>query len=101
MAASMLQRYSQRALLPFILIAGLFLSSCGQDEWEGYVYPNKNNLTIHISLGAFDTLDECREYAYQTMASLTRPKMATFECGLNCETDASLGGIRVCEKTTE
>ena len=88
-----------RNVLVTVLVASL-LSAC-TDDWEGFVYPNKNDLTIHLSIGHHETLEECRAAviaALQQMKSVTR---GDYECGLNCKANKDLGGIKVCDETVK
>ena len=66
-------------------------------RWESFVYPNKNDLTIHQNAGVYDTLEACRAasiYRLQTVSSLDK---GDFECGLNCEPGGY--GLNICEET--
>ena len=89
-------------LLPAIVIA---LSGCGaKSDWKGWVYPDRNNLTDDIPIGAYSTLEDCRASARNILTRLkTSPANQTivgdYECGLKCKPDSGLGGINVCEKT--
>ena len=77
----------------------ILLSSCSKDEWEGFVYPNKNNLTIYTNIGVYDSLENCRAEALNTLSQVSSIQKGDYECGLNCEARDELGGIKVCEKT--
>jgi hypothetical protein len=83
--------------LPFVLIAAL--ASCGRDSWEGFVYPDKNNLTEHRGLGIFSSLEECRAAADNYLTDLGALDRGDYECGKNCDSGSSTGGIKVCEET--
>lgn len=72
------------------------------DEWRGFFYPNKDNLTNHIETGVFDSLEECRDVT--TALGDDRgipPTRYDYECGLNCEKEDSVGGLYVCEETLQ
>jgi hypothetical protein len=73
------------------------LSGCGEDEWSGHIYPDKNNLTEYEYLGIYPSLAECRAGALAKISLLPDPTQADYECGLNCE--PSDYGVLVCEKT--
>ena len=77
----------------------ILLSSCSKDEWEGFVYPDKNNLTIHKNIGVFDSLENCRAEALNTLSQISSIQRGDYECGLNCQARNEHGGIKVCEKT--
>ena len=84
-------RWAQ-ALLAISLVAG-----CGEDEWAGYVYPNKDDLTRHEYIGVYPSLFDCRDAALAKISLLPNRTRADYECGLNCEPAGS--GVSVCEKT--
>ena len=85
---------------PLILFA-ILISGCSQ-EWKGFVYPNKNDLTKHIELGTFDSLVKCRDSALNLMSKLGDRTKQDYECGLNCRPMKNYDGtydISICEKT--
>ena len=69
-----------------------FVAGCWGDEWTGFAYPNKNDLTNHIEVGTFPSLQECRATALAAII----PTLGDYECGLNCGDGAF---PRICEKT--
>jgi hypothetical protein len=77
----------------------LLLSSCFEEEWEGFVYPNKNDLTVHRNIGVYESLESCRAAALNTLTHISTIEKGDYECGLNCENRSDMGGIKVCEKT--
>ncbi len=87
----------QRIIL--IVLSALLLSSCFKEEWEGFVYPDKNDLTIHKSIGVYESLESCREASWEMLSRMNSLERGDYECGLNCEYRSNLGGIKVCEKT--
>lgn len=71
---------------------------CGcSDTWEGYAYPNKNDLTQHISLGEFPSLEACRVAALDTLRRVSTERKGDYECARDCKDKI---GLRVCEETT-
>lgn len=78
-------------------IACLALAGCG-NQWEGFVYPNRNDLTNHIGIGSYKSLEECRASALQALGKVSSLERGDYECGLNCKADGS-GGLKVCEET--
>ena len=66
----------------------LFILGCMEETWTGFVYPDKNDLSIYKSIGTFKTLKQCRS---ASLSSIDRYK-GDFECGLNCRGS-------VCDKT--
>jgi len=75
------------------------LASCGKEEWEGFVYPNKNDLTVHRNIGIYESLESCRSAAWDLLSEISSIERGDFECGLNCEYRSDMGDIKVCEKT--
>jgi len=85
--------------LILIISSVLLLSSCFKEEWEGFVYPNKNDFTVHRNVGVYESLENCRIAALNTLSHISSIQEGDYECGLNCEARSSMGGIKVCEKT--
>ena len=81
------------------LIIALGLSGCFKEEWEGFVYPNKNDLTIHKNIGVYKSLESCRAAAWDMLYILNATERGTYECGLNCEYRDGWGSLKICEKT--
>jgi hypothetical protein len=86
-------------LLALVAVCAVCLGGCFKEEWEGFVYPNKNDLTKHIGIGIYKSLEECRASTIGTLNQVSSVERGDYECGLNCKTDNDLGGIKVCEKT--
>lgn len=82
-----------------VVVVALAVSGCFKEEWEGFVYPNKNNLSEHINIGSYKSLEECRASAINALNKISSVSAGDYECGLNCESKSSMGGIKVCEKT--
>lgn len=82
-----------------IVIAALAMSGCFKDEWSGFVYPNKNDLTEHINIGTYKSLEECRASAVSALNKISPISVGDYECGLNCESRSGMGDVKVCEKT--
>lgn len=81
------------------VIAALTMSGCFKEEWEGFVYPNKNNLAEHINVGKYRSLEECRASAVSVLNKISSITAGDYECGLNCDSKSSMSGIKVCVKT--
>ena len=71
----------------------------GEGEWEGFVYPDRDDLTIHRNIGIFASLKSCRVAARDILSIISSSELGDYECGLNCEYRNGLEGIKVCEKT--
>ncbi len=82
-----------------IVLMALLLNSCFKEEWEGFVYPNKNDLTNHKNIGIYKTLESCRAASLDILSRTSSIEQGDYECGLNCEVRSGIGGIKVCQKT--
>ena len=83
-----------------LLVVGLLLclSSCSQGVWQALVYPDRDNLTDHLSIGEFQNLEECRDHAVAWIEDRNLSKVGDYECGWNCEYQ---DGIYSCEETAQ
>jgi hypothetical protein len=82
-----------------LTVSLIMLSGCSDERWEGFVYPNANNLSNSLNIGEFPSLDACRNAATDRLAAIGALYSGDYECGLNCEANAELGNIKICEKT--
>lgn len=93
------QSERKRGRAPYaIFVIGLnalLLAGCGE-RWEGFVYPDKDNLANHISVGEYSSLESCRDAARSALKGISSPKSGDYECGLNCSGGASQ---KICDKT--
>jgi hypothetical protein len=71
------------------------------DEWRGFVYPDKYNLTVHYEVGVHKSADACTAAARNALRITGKWESGDYECGLNCEADMSLGGLNVCKETVK
>lgn len=89
----------QKLKIVLVVSSALLLSSCFKEEWEGFVYPNKNNLTVHKNIGVHESLESCRAAAREMLSKISSIEKGDYECGLNGEYRSGMGSIKVCEKT--
>jgi hypothetical protein len=85
----------------FALLVALSLSGCSQ-EWRGFVYPNKNDLSKHIEVGRYDSLEKCRDASLGKLQIIGKRYEGDYECGLNCRPLRNFDGssdMNVCKKT--
>ena len=90
-----------------IVLTTLAIALAGCDaraDWKGWVYPDHNNLTDDIPIGAFVSLEECRKSASKILDRLNiyedgEKIEGDFECGFKCKAEGGIGGLNVCEKT--
>ena len=91
----------KRYLAPLLLS----LSACNQPtEWQGWVYPNRSDLTDDIPIGAFKSLEECRISSRAVLARVEKYEdgekvEGDYECGFKCKAEDGPGGLNICEKT--
>jgi hypothetical protein len=86
--------------LLFLFISFL-LAGCSQ-EWRGFVYPNKHDLSKHIEIGKYESLKRCREASLHKLSSIGKSLDGDYECGLNCRPLKNFDGssdMSICEKT--
>lgn len=74
----------------------LALAACGESEWNGTIYPDREDLATAQSLGTFTSLDACRAAAEAAVDELRVAAGGAFpiggalpgwECGAECRTD--------------
>ena len=82
-----------------VLLGCLVLAGCFEEEWRGFVYPNRNDLTQHREVGAYGSLEECRSAAIAAIDAAGWGGRADYECGLNCKAKLGPSGPLVCERT--
>jgi len=89
-------------LIIIYLIIAFFASwwPFSPDKWEGFVYPDKHDLTIHKNIGVYESLESCRSAAIYKLRIVSELKQGDYECGLNCERRDGYGGIKICEETS-
>lgn len=89
-----------RVALTTVALSSVAIAVGGcSDSWEGFVYPNRSDLTRHRSVGKFDSLEACRAAARALLANLNALERGDYECGKNCDDGSRLGGVKVCKET--
>ena len=71
------------------------------ENWQGWVYPDRGNLSKSISVGKdFKSLSDCRA-ACVNKINTSGYKNADYECGLNCKPmdKNNPNSVMVCKKT--
>ena len=76
----------------------LLLYGCFGEKWNGFVYPDKNDLTVYKNIGTFSSLEACRSADLSKLSALGATKKGDYECGLNCKSE-SIGSVKLCEQT--
>jgi hypothetical protein len=85
-------------LLFAVAVAALGLYGCGE-RWEGYVYPDKLNLTRHVHIGTYSSLSDCRAAAKSNLTTLNALTRGDYECALDCDGASSSPLPRICKRT--
>lgn len=79
----------------------LLAAGCGQRaDWTGFVYPDAKNLTLSAEIGRFDTFEQCRVGATQTLRTFGVLGVGTYECGRACRHDDQTNLV-VCAVTRD
>lgn len=78
-------------------IALLLLAGCDRPQWQGWIYPDKTDLTRSIEIGPYKTLDACRVAVLRATRNMIDPYGWDYECGFRCKPDPRLG-INVCAR---
>ena len=71
---------------------------CADDVWLGFVYPDRGNLFVHVSIGAYSSLEDCRAAAKAYMRGTGVDGSGDYECGKNCRR-SEYSELQVCEET--
>ncbi len=82
----------------FVGILCLLCVACNE-TYEGFVYPDRNDLTKSILTGPLETLEACRIMSQSVLIRLDATQTGDYECGKNCDNGSKLGGIKICEET--
>lgn len=86
--------------LCILIFAAAALTGCDTrpNSWTGWVYPDRNDLTVSISLEGFRTFEQCQEATVGRLRSLPDPAAADYECGYRCRWEPALN-TNVCKET--
>ncbi len=82
-----------------IALVAVALSGCDQrpDQWDAFIYPNANDLTINETIRGFKTFELCQQAAIDQLRSLPNPDGGDYECGYKCERHGTYGNL--CAET--
>ena len=95
-----MKRLSSLILALSLLFGGAGSAFFHNDKWDGWVYPNANNLTKYISAGMdFKSLEDCRNACLKKIA-ISGYQNADYECGLNCKPSYPGADTFICKKTS-
>ena len=88
-----------------IIVLGLFFSGIShaffhKEKWDGWVYPDANDLTKYISVGmGFKSLEDCRNSCLSKISDAGYQD-ADYECGLNCKPSYPGADTFICKETS-
>jgi hypothetical protein len=85
--------YLASIIATFILLIGC--DNPFTKDYQLFVYPNRNDLTNHIEVGHFDSLDDARDQAGYYMSKYPN---GDYEIGINCK-KGKYGDLWVCKET--
>ena len=68
------------------------------DQWDAFVYPNANDLTVNETIRGFKTFELCQQAAINRLRQSKKSDVGDYECGYKCEPYGSYGG-NLCEET--
>lgn len=83
-----------KRLLLFTLCTWLSPGCSHQQRWLGFVYPDKDDLTVHRVIGEYPNLNDCLK-----AVNAAAGKRGSYECGLNCEDSGGGSGMYTCKET--
>lgn len=91
-----LRLYHSRKIMFVMVVIFMALTGCGDsDSYRLFVYPSRNDLTVHREFGPFDTVNEARDEADDQMSGYPN---GDYEIGKNCERRSNTT-LWVCEDT--
>ncbi|OOZ42008.1 hypothetical protein BOW53_01330 [Solemya pervernicosa gill symbiont] len=88
------------ALLLTAIASTLLLSGCNNDQWHGFVYTDRYDLSNYAYVGNYETLKECRIEVVLKMKASNRLRGGDYECGFNCKRDKNGKMAPICESSS-
>jgi len=88
-----------------LLALALSLTACGESDWTGTIYPDREDLSTARTLGTFTSLGACTSAANAAIDELRAAAGGVFaigaplpgwECGAECRTDGD--GDLLCRR---
>ncbi len=71
---------------------------CSDDQWEGFVQPDRTDNQVYQYVGTHASLQDCRKMAIAVLTFLHAVGKGDYECGKNCRWVIRPGAIeKVCE----
>ena len=82
---------------------GLALAASGcdkrPDQWDAFVYPNRNDLSVHEEIAGFKTFELCQQAAIDRLRTFPDPDNGDYECGYKCGPNPEFGNAKLCKET--
>ena len=82
-------------------VVPLSVKVAAADEWRGFVYPDRNDLTVSAKMGTFDSFDLCKSSSLDVLKAFGHDRIGAYECGLDCKPPTSERGLWVCKDTRD
>lgn len=84
------------------LVLGVSLA-CGAcdnrpDQWDAFIYPDRDNLSLHYQIRGFKTFEHCQEAAQSDLDRRGWAEAGDYECGYKCGPHEGFSGM-LCEET--
>lgn len=70
-----------------------------REPWTGFVHPKRGDVLGVVEIGRFDSLEECRAAALDTLARAGWSNVGDYACGQGCRERAGLVGPFTCRRT--
>ena len=84
-------------------IIALALMSCGgskgPDQWDAFVYPDRDSLITFEAYRGFKTFELCQTAAITRLRAMPDPDAGDYECGHRCQPPMYPDGPSLCAET--
>ena len=81
-----------------LIMVVLILSGCKQPTYDGFIYPDSQDLFEYTNIGEFPSLEECRAASKAELKRLhsEEPK-GTYQCGKDCISPSGYHTVSACK----
>ena len=84
-------------LRKFILMTICLVYGCSEEVYDGFVYPDKENLFDYRNVGQFSTPEKCKKAAKKELELLHASSTGYYKCGINCVSKSGLRTVTACK----
>jgi hypothetical protein len=84
----------------FLTLAFSITACEANGPWLATVYPDKDDLSTSLTLGEWETLQDCGVASLRVLEGLHKLRTGDFECGKGCSRDRNSPSLWECEATT-